>query len=88
MIDYYLSVVFDEATARWYSFSKEKIDWTFTASTLSVTQGQIAYEREHLLKKLQVRDEERYTLFSKEKSIEQHPMFVVVEWEIETWEIV
>lgn len=88
MIDYYLSIVYEEATARGYTFSKEKIDRTFTPATLTVTQGQITYERDHLLKKLQVRDVERYMLLSKEKEFEQHPLFVVVAWEIENREIV
>ncbi len=87
-INYYLSIVHKEATRRGYHFDREKIDWNFSRSTVTVTRGQIQYETAHLLKKLKVRDPKRYREMQHEKKFFPHPMFRVVHGGVEEWEIV
>jgi hypothetical protein len=86
-INQYLSVVYLEATTRNYNFNKDKIDWDFEIVQLTVNKGQIDYEFEHLMKKLFVRDKEKYFKLLKEKTIEPHPLFAIIEGEIENWEV-
>jgi hypothetical protein len=43
---------------------------------------------QHLLKKLKTRDIERYHRLLKETNIEPHPLFKIIDGEIEEWEIV
>lgn len=87
-INEYLASVYDEALIRNYNFDKEKINWDFEPSVLRVTTGQIKYETEHLLNKLKIRDKEKFDNLYKLKKIEQHPMFKIINGEIESWEIV
>lgn len=88
LINQYLSEVLLEAQSRNYNFNKNKIDWNFTSGSLTVTSGQIEYEREHLLKKLKVRDAERFNKVNMISKLDTHPLFNVVEGEIENWEII
>jgi len=86
-IDQYLEAVYEESVKRGYHFNKEKINYNFKPTKISVTKGQIQYEREHLLKKLEIRDQEKFYKLSQETEIEQHPLFHIIEGEIEEWEI-
>ena len=85
-INYYLSKVFDEARSRNFSFDKEKINWNFTIKLMTVTQGQIEYEIEHLKSKLLVRDVEKFKIINSVKKPDSHPLFIIIEGKIETWE--
>jgi hypothetical protein len=49
---------------------------------------QLAFERDHLLRKLDARDRGKYKLLKAVNTIETHPSFRIVEGEIEHWEIV
>ena len=61
---------------------------------LTVTKGQLEYEMYHLQKKLAVRDTKKFienkgVFFGEEicgEKIESHPLFRVVEGDIEKWE--
>ncbi len=86
-IDHYLKAVCKESLKRGYHFNKKKINWNITNVSLPVTEGQIQYEKKHLLKKLEIRDQERFHKLSQETEIELHPLFYEVEGEIEEWEI-
>jgi len=86
-INQYLATVYEEATRRGYTFDKEKIDWNFSSSLMKVTSGQLQYEKEHLLRKLNVRDPQRSDLVKAISKIDPHPMFKVVKGGIEAWEI-
>lgn len=88
LINQYLSEVLFEAQSRSYNFDKNKIDWSFTPGSLNVTSGQMEYEREHLLKKLKIRDLEKLNQVEKILCLDAHPLFKIVEGEIENWEIV
>ncbi|MCF7972083.1 MAG: pyrimidine dimer DNA glycosylase/endonuclease V [Methylococcaceae bacterium] len=84
----YLRIIASEADARGYKFNKAKIANGSLQSQIQVTRGQVAYEYQHLLNKLSLRDAERYSLFKSVKLIDIHPLFDVVEGEIASWEIV
>ena len=85
-INYYLSVVYDESINRGYHFSKEKIDWGFNMSKIPVTTGQLEYEKTHLLNKLAIRDNKLYKKLMSVDIIEVHPLFVIIEGNVEFWE--
>lgn len=85
-MDYYLSVVYREAIRRHYSFDPQKFRQIPRPFRLCVHQGQLDYEFQHLLRKLQQRDPARYRLLGEKKVILPHPLFRVVEGEVEFWE--
>lgn len=86
-INQYLSIVFKESVARGYNFDSSKIG-KFSNSNMNVTRGQVEYERTHLLKKLKLRNPQKYKTLQNLIPFETHPMFIVVEGEIEDWEVV
>ncbi|MDQ0159294.1 pyrimidine dimer DNA glycosylase/endonuclease V [Alkalibacillus salilacus] len=84
----YLQYVYDEAVRRSYNFDQSKVYDVDQTLHLKVTKGQAEYEWHHLLAKLEVRDPERYGSLKemKHESIEAHPLFSIVEGELENWE--
>lgn len=87
-IDQYLSAIYQEALSRNYQFDSEKINWSFTECKLTVTIGQIDYEVSHLVSKLKGRDPLLYKQFVNQRDFETHPLFEVIEGEVESWEII
>ena len=87
-INQYLAEVWNEATRRGYNFDRTKIDFDFQKIKIDVTLGQLQYEFNHLLKKLEQRDPERYKQFEKLKMVDCAEIFDVKEGEIEKWEII
>ena len=87
-INQYLAEVWNEATRRGYNFDRNKIDFDFKKIKIEVTIGQMQYEFNHLLKKLEQRDPERYKQFEKLKMVDCAEIFDVKEGEIEKWEII
>lgn len=85
-INFYLSEVCNEALKRRYSFDRTKIDLHCKPCRISVTEGQLEYEREHLLKKLATRDMERYNNLISLHKFRPHPLFKVVKGPVEKWE--
>ena len=86
-ISTYLWAVVDEAIARGYNFDASKIAMRKRAVSIPVTQGQMEFEREHLSRKLRVRDRARFRTHSTTRLL-PHPMLRVVAGGIEPWEIV
>lgn len=84
----YLARVADEADRRNYRFKRDKIVKAGPVSQLDVTAGQVDYEFQHLLSKLQVRDPARYEQLKDTRAVEIHPLFCQVEGEVEAWEVV
>jgi hypothetical protein len=82
----YLYAVLTEAKLRNYNFDGEKAGRSFKVNTIKVTRGQIDYEWQHLLKKLEKRDRNKYLQIKDEKAIKPHPLFRIVDGEIESWE--
>jgi hypothetical protein len=87
-VNEYLSAVYEEAGRRGYNFDREKINWKFSKSNMTVTSNQLAYETKHLLNKLKVRDEIKHKEVKKNKGLEPHPLFKVVEGAVADWEVV
>lgn len=85
-INAYLCVVHEEAERRGYRFAGEKIRRCVLPQPIPVTDGQMRYEREHLLAKLEERDPEKFKKLWEEKTFEPHPCFVVVSGPVEEWE--
>jgi hypothetical protein len=85
-INLYLKVVYEESLRRGYRFDNNKFDDNIKPVTLTVTSGQVKYETEHLLKKLKTRDPEIYSSFLKETNIETHPLFKIIDGDVEEWE--
>jgi hypothetical protein len=86
-VNMYLSEILKEANARNYQFDDKKIDWNFNFLQLTVTKGQVEYERRHLLKKLSLRDKKKYKELKDFSTFETHPMFIIVEGDVENWEV-
>ncbi len=85
-IDQYLSEIYKEASNRDYNFNKHKINWDFKKTRMTVTFGQLNYERKHLLSKLQSRDIKRYGELKTISTLDSHPLFRPVDGDIEKWE--
>ena len=85
-INQYLIEVFQESERRGFHFDKNKINWQSKPSIIEVTTGQIAFETAHLLAKLEKRDYPKYTELIYLTLFEPHPLFSIVEGEIEHWE--
>lgn len=84
----YLRAIAEEADGRGYHFDKSKIVDIIFEDKIPVASGQTRYEYKHLLKKLQVRDQNLYAKFKDSTEIELHPLFYMVIGDVEDWEIV
>jgi len=87
-INFYISLIYKESLARGYSFDVTKFEPTPVTDLIEVSSGQIAYEREHLLSKLKVRDERLYKRLAKIDKPRQNSLFEIVEGGVEDWEMV
>lgn len=83
----YLRSVAEEADNRGYNFNRSKIVDRVFKDKVSVTNGQVQYEFEHLLKKLKTRDQTLYQQYKDAVEIDLHPLFSRIPGEIESWEI-
>jgi hypothetical protein len=86
-ISTYLWAVVDEGAARGYLFDASKIAMSRRGLRIPVTQGQLEFEREHLRRKLLLRDRPKAAVLSTAK-LQPHPMMLVVSGDIEPWEAV
>jgi hypothetical protein len=85
-ISAFLWAVFDEATARGYHFDATRITRPRSRVTITVTQGQLAFERSHLRRKLRLRDRAALRRLNA-APLRPHPLFRVIDGDIEPWEI-
>jgi hypothetical protein len=83
----YLHYVRQEALARQYKFDQSKIGVSRSKARIDVSTGQMDYEIQHLLRKLELRDPERHADLVTEDHFQVHPMFDVVEGQIADWEV-
>lgn len=87
-ISNYLHEVYFEAYKRGYNFNREKILYKKTAITLiKVNLGQVNYEWQHFLKKIEVRENLLFQTLKVLKKVEPHPVFFIADGEVESWEI-
>lgn len=83
----YLRYICEEAKRKGYHFNKEKIlILSKKRRLIRVSRRQLLFELEHLKQKLRTRDPRKYNLLLKIKEIEPHPIFQIVEGDIEKWE--
>lgn len=85
-INAYLYEIFLEAKRRGYNFDENKIQKAPINKKLTVTDGQIAYEFQHLLNKLKSRDSDAYASIKFIQKITTHPLFRIIKGPVEPWE--
>ncbi|MBN1758733.1 MAG: hypothetical protein JW863_10465, partial [Chitinispirillaceae bacterium] len=85
-VSWYLKKIAEEASQRGYRFNTEKLGMARKPETIPVEKGQISYEFNHLLNKLQIRDPERYNAFRNAGVIQLHPLFQEIAGSVATWE--
>jgi len=87
-INSYLAVIHQEAVSRQYNFDKQKVDWSFVPTYLSVTKGQLQYESVHFLSKIKRRDSKKYEELKTLLTFDPHPLFNIIDGDTEDWEII
>jgi len=85
-IDAYLLEIHAESLRRGYSFDRSKLGEGSAKLKLTVTEGQLSYELEHLKQKLRMRDPERYQRIASLGQPRPHPLFEVLPGGVEDWE--
>lgn len=85
-LDDYLLEIHTEAERRGYAFDRTKLGVGGSTNKLTVTNGQLAYELEHLKSKLLRRDFERYQEIVDLVIPMPNLVFEVVEGDPEAWE--
>jgi hypothetical protein len=86
-IDAYLAEVLTESRIRGYSFDEGKIPAEVPeVAHVEETAGQLGYEWDHLLGKLEARDPERHEQLSGADEPEAHPLFEIVPGDVREWE--
>jgi hypothetical protein len=87
VIGMYLRGIYREAVRRGYQFRADKIAALEQNIQISCTRGQLLYEWNHLREKLRRRDTGRYQTIESILEPEPHPLFYIVEGDVEDWEI-
>ena len=85
-IDAYLWAVQQHATERGYKFDARKLGPLVDVAPLPVSTGQLAYEWEHLLRKLHTRTPGLWEQWRSTAAPETHPIFQTVDGPIASWE--
>jgi hypothetical protein len=83
----YLRGIYEEAVRRGYTFDVNKIDPARFDGKILCTRGQLSHEWEHLRQKMKQRDPNRYVKMEEVEELEPHPLFRIVEGEVEDWEV-
>ena len=82
----YLRSIHREATRRKFKFDNTKIGSGKAKHCLTVTEGQLIYELNHLKAKLALRDKQALNRLKSVECPDAHPLFKKVPGLIETWE--
>ena len=85
-ISTYLRGVHMEATTRGYVFNGSKVGTARCSGRIAVTEGQVAHEWEHLLRKLSRRSPALYRRWRSVRTPDCHPFMRPRPGEIEPWE--
>jgi len=85
-IDSYLAAIYTEACCRGYAFDGTKIGRRRIAQLIPETTGQLAYEWDHFLSKLTVRDPKRHRALQGIGTPAAHPCFRIVRGGVRRWE--
>lgn len=82
----YLEAIYQEATQRGYHFKAEKIEKTGKHDQILTTEGQLAFEEQHLKRKLSTRSPAQLEALTGLSEFEPHPLFRPIPGETEAWE--
>ena len=85
-INAYLAAVHAEAAARGYDFNRRKIGPVRRVAPIAATSGQLAYEWQHLMKKLSVRNRPLHERWRDARRADVHPLFRRVRGPVADWE--
>ena len=85
-INSYLAAIHDEATRRGYAFDRSKIGPIRTVQFISVSSGQLAYEWQHLQRKLSARNPAVLAQWSDVVLPDCHPLFRPQPGPVASWE--
>lgn len=85
-INAYLAAVYAESVARGYTFDQSKLGPVRDHLSIPATTGQLAYEWQHLLCKLEVRSPAFFARWHDVDLPEAHPLFDVIDGPLSTWE--
>ncbi|MEI6435097.1 MAG: pyrimidine dimer DNA glycosylase/endonuclease V [Bacteroidota bacterium] len=85
-INQYLSNIYDESVDRHFTFDSTKFRKPIVPLFITVSEGQIIFEFEHLLCKLMGREINLYKTLKETTTIIPHPMFKTIKGKIEKWE--
>jgi Pyrimidine dimer DNA glycosylase len=85
-INTYLASIFEEAERRGYAFDRRKIGPTRAVAQISVSDGQLLLEWQHLLCKLSSRSPGLYAQHRKVSEPAHHPLFRVRPGPVASWE--
>ncbi|MGB7212370.1 MAG: pyrimidine dimer DNA glycosylase/endonuclease V [Gemmatimonadales bacterium] len=85
-INRYLQGVLDEARARGYHFNAGKIRGARARRALVEHRGQLAFEWQHLLRKLRRRDRVRHSAALTVRRPAPHPLFRIRPGPVQEWE--
>jgi len=85
-LDNFLNNIYHEAESRGYNFNQKKIGPVTLKEQITVTQGQLQYELEHLRGKLKIRDTKKYQELTQIDLPLPNPLFYVIPGDVEPWE--
>lgn len=86
LIGAYLDEVYRESLKRGYNFNSSKIVSICPDLKISVNDGQLLYEFEHLKNKLISRDIKAYNRIKNIEQIESNSVFNIKKGDVESWE--
>lgn len=82
----YLREVWRESKVRGYNFDRTLIKAEGPANKIALNRGQLRYEFDLLRAKLKKRDPVKYHQLPSASNAQSHPLFRIVEGEIDEWE--
>ena len=86
VIAFYLDEIYREAIGRGYRFNRDKFTLIGNPENITVTTGQMQFERRHLLVKLKKRSPRDYARVANLEDMKPHPLFRIVPGAIAPWE--
>ena len=86
-INFYLQEIYFESQKRGFNFDFKKINQPIFQDKISLNSEQLKYEFNHLQNKLKTRDPRKFKENNQNNSIPPHPLFTIINGEIEDWEI-
>ena len=85
-INAYLSSILEEATSRGYNFDRRKVGPIRAVPRISVSDGQLLHEWQHLLRKLSARSPALHSRWRNVSNPAHHPLFRARPGSIASWE--